>query len=59
VGVEPFLGGNRALVGVGVDAAGAEFVAGAVCGRAGGGGVGVPEGADLVGFLQLRGLPFE
>ena len=56
---EPPFGGGVALVVVGVDAAGGEFEAGALFGSAGGRGVGVPAGADVVGFLQLGGLPVE
>ena len=59
VGVEPLFGGGVALVGVGVDAAGGEFVAGALFGGAGVGGVGVPAGADVVGLVELGGLPVE
>ncbi len=59
IGEEP-LGGDGVLAGsVGVDAAGSEFDAGALFGGAGFGGVGVPEGANLVGALQLRGLLIE
>ena len=52
-------GAGVALVVVDLDAAGGEFDAGALFGGAGGRGVGVPAGADVVGLLQLRGLPVE
>ena len=59
VGVEPLVGGGVAFVGVGVDVAGGQFDAGALFGGAGVGGVGVPVGADVVGFVELGGLPVE
>ncbi len=55
VGGDPVFGGGGLCGLVGVDAAGGQFVAGALFGGAGCGGVGVPVGADLVGALELLG----